>query len=73
MKIKYLIPPLVFALGLALFILGTMSTESALFGLPIHPRAAKGLGIIIMVFSTITLAAVAGGGSQPPDRTGRRE
>lgn len=44
MKVKYLIPPLVFALGLALFILGSSSSgEITLLGLPFHPRSFRGL------------------------------
>jgi len=50
------IPLLLFALGIGLLIVGiSQSQEAALLGLTFHPRIAKGLGLIIMIFSVITL------------------
>jgi len=72
MKVEYLIPPLVFALGLGLIIFGVSSnTEMTLLGLTLHPRIAKGLGIIITLFSVITILVTLSS-SQPPGSTGRR-
>jgi hypothetical protein len=67
------IPVLLFAVGIGLLIFGTLqSQEVALLGLTFHPRIAKGLGIIVMIFSVITLL-VAYGSSLPPSQAGRRK
>jgi len=73
MKVSYVIPILLFAVGIGLLIFGTsQSEEVALLGLAFHPRIAKGLGIIVMIFSVITLL-VAYGSSLPPRQAGRRK
>ena len=72
MKVAYLIAALVFALGLGLLIWGASSTaEVTLLGLTFHPRIAKGVGVITMIFSVITFLA-AFGGSEPPSHVERR-
>ncbi|HJY80441.1 MAG TPA: hypothetical protein VKK81_05090 [Candidatus Binatia bacterium] len=71
MKVSYVIPIVLFALGIGLLIFGTAQSEQVvLLGLAFHPRIAKGLGIIVMIFSVITLL-VAYGTSLPPSRVGR--
>jgi hypothetical protein len=73
MKVSYVIAALIFALGIGLLIFGTsQSEEVALLGLTFHPRIAKGMGIIAMIFSIIALL-VAYGSSLPPSQTGRRK
>lgn len=73
MKIKYLIPLLVFALGLGLIVVGTLSsTEITLFGVTFHPSIANALGIFTILFGVSTLLGMLDG-SQPPGYTGRRE
>ena len=72
MKVAYLIAALVFALGLGLLIWGASSTaEMTLLGVTFHPRIAKGVGVITMIFSVITFLA-AFGNSQPPSHVERR-
>lgn len=72
MKVSYLIAVLVFALGIGLLIFGTSwSEEVTLLGLTFHPRIAKGLGVVAMIFSIIAFL-VAWGSSQPSSHTGRR-
>ena len=68
MKFMYLVASGVFILGLALLIHSTASGgEVSLFGLSVHSRITKGLGVITMIFSVITFLAVYGGlGSAPP-------
>jgi hypothetical protein len=73
MKVSYVIPVLLFALGIGLLIFGTSGSEEVtLLGLTFHPRIAKGAGIIVMIFSVITLL-VAYGSSLPPKQAGRRK
>jgi hypothetical protein len=68
MKVSYLIALLIFVLGIGLLILGTSQGEEvALLGLTFHPRIAKGLGIIAMIFSAIALL-VAYGSSLPSNQ-----
>jgi hypothetical protein len=72
MKLSYVIPALLFGLGLGLLILGTSSTtDVTLFGLTFHPRIGKGLGIIVMIFSAITFLALFGN-AQPSSEVERR-
>jgi hypothetical protein len=72
MKASYLNPTLMFALGLGLLIFGTSGSEAVTFlGLMFHPRVAKGLGIIALIFSEI-IFLVAWSDSQPPSHTGHR-
>jgi hypothetical protein len=72
-KVKYLIPPLVFALGLGLLILGIASNaDIALLGLTFHSTTAIVWGIIIMLLSTTAFMGVTGG-SQPPGRNDRKD
>jgi hypothetical protein len=55
-----------------LLIFGASSTaEVTLIGVSFHPRLAKGLGIIVMIFSVISFL-VAYGSSLPPGRADRR-
>jgi uncharacterized membrane-anchored protein YitT (DUF2179 family) len=73
MKVAYLIAALVFALGLGLLIWGASSTAEVTFlGLTFHPRIAKGVGVITMIFSVITFLA-AFGGSEPSSHVERRK
>jgi hypothetical protein len=73
MKVSYVIPVLLFALGIGLLIFGTSGSEEVtLLGLTFHPRIAKGAGIIVMIFRVITLL-VAYGSSLPPKQAGRRK
>jgi len=72
-KVKYLIPPLVFALGLGLLILGIASnSDITLLGLTFHPTTATVWGIIIMLLSTTAFMGVTGG-SQSPSHTDRSD
>lgn len=72
MRIPYIIAAVIFALGLGLLIFGTVGTEEVtLLGLTIHPRLAKGVGIITLIFSAIALLA-AFGHSQPPTQAERK-
>lgn len=72
MKVAYVIATLIFALGIGLLIFGTSGSEDVtLLGLTFHPRIAKGMGVIAMIFSIITFLA-AWGSSQPPSNVGRR-
>jgi hypothetical protein len=63
----------VFTLGLVLVVSGTGSGEEVkLFGLALHSRIIKGLGVITMIFSVITFLAVYGGlGTTPPQEKPR--
>ncbi len=62
MKVAYLIVAgLIFALGLGLLFWDTSGTsEVTLLGATFHPRVAKRLGIIAMIFSVITFRAALG-------------
>jgi hypothetical protein len=72
MKLSFLITALVFALGIGLLIFGVSSNaDVTLIGVTFHPRIAKGLGIIVMIFSVISFL-VAYGSSLPPGRVDRR-
>jgi hypothetical protein len=72
MRLSYVIPAVIFVLGLGLLIFGTSSTtDMTLFGLTFHPRIGKGLGIIVMIFSAITFLALFGN-AQPPSEVERR-
>lgn len=72
MKLSFLIAALIFALGVGLLIFGVSSNaEVTLVGMTFHPRIAKGAGIIVMIFSVITLL-VAYGSSLPPSHADRR-
>jgi len=73
MKVSYVIPVALFACGIGLLMIGTSPGEEvALLGLSFPPRIAKGLGIIVMIFSAISLL-VAYGTSLPPNRAERRK
>jgi hypothetical protein len=67
----YLIPAVVFVLGLGFLIFGAANTtEMTFLGITFHPRLGKGLGIIAMIFSAITFLAIFGN-AQPPTRAER--
>jgi len=71
MKLSYVIAALIFFLGIGLVTFGMSSTaEVTLLGVSVHPRIAKGAGVIVTIFSLITFLA-AWGGSQPPSHAGR--
>ncbi|MEW6300449.1 MAG: hypothetical protein AB1671_22380 [Thermodesulfobacteriota bacterium] len=66
MRIPYIIALVIFALGLGLLVFGTTGTnEVTLFGLTFHPRIAKGVGIITMIFSAIAFLAAFGHAQSP--------
>jgi len=68
---RYLVPAVIFALGLGLLIFGvTNTTEMTVLGVTFHPRLGKGLGVIAMILSAITFLAIFGN-AQPPSRAGR--
>jgi hypothetical protein len=72
MKLSFLLAALAFALGIGLLIFGASSdADVTLIGVTFHPRIAKGLGIIVMIFSIISLL-VAYGSSLPPGPADRR-
>jgi len=72
MKVSYVIAALIFVLGIGLLIFGTSGSEEvALLGLSFHPRIAKGMGVIAMIFSIITFLA-AWGSSLPHSQDDRR-
>jgi len=68
MKLMYVVALGVFVLGLTLLLHSTGSGgEVNLFGLVVHSRITKGLGVITMIFSVITFLAIYGGlGTAPP-------
>jgi hypothetical protein len=69
---KYLIPAVIFALGLGLLIFGVANTtDMTVLGITFHPRIGKALGIIAMIFSTITFLAIFGN-AQPSTRVERK-
>jgi hypothetical protein len=73
MKVSYVIPVVLVACGIGLLTIGTSpSEEVALLGLSFSPRIAKGLGVIVMIFSAITLLVVYGS-SLPPNKAERRK
>jgi hypothetical protein len=73
MKIPYLITGVAFALGLGFLIWGTSSSdEVTLLGVTFHPRLAKGVGLIAMLLSAITMLALFGS-SLPPNEAERRK
>ncbi len=73
MKVSYVIPMLLFALGIGLLIFGVSEGEEvAVLGLTLHPRIAKGAGIIVMIFSVVAFL-VAWGSSLPPRHADRRK
>lgn len=66
MRIPYIIALVIFALGVGLLIFGTTGTdEVTLLGLTFHPRIAKGVGIITMIFSAIAFLAAFGRAQAP--------
>ena len=68
MKLMYVVALSVFILGLALLTYSTASGEEVhLFGLIVHSRILRGLGVIAVIFSAITfLAAFGDTGALPP-------
>ena len=69
MKLMYVVELGVFVLGLALLIYSTTSGEEVhLFGLLVHSRILRGLGVITVIFSAITFLAAFGGMGAPPPR-----
>ncbi len=73
MKLMYFVALSVFMLGLALLIHSTASGEEVnIFGLIVHSRITKGLGVITIIFSVITFLAVYGGISDSPPRKNPR-
>ena len=68
MKLMYVVALSVFILGLALLTYSTASGEEVnIFGLIMHSRILRGLGIITVIFSAITfLAAFGGTGASSP-------
>jgi len=72
MKLSYVIAALIFVLGIGLVIFGMSGTaEVTLLGVSFHPRIAKGVGVIVAIFSIITFLA-AWGGSEGPHQVSRR-
>lgn len=72
MKLMYFVALGVFIVGLALLIHSTASGgEVDLFGIVVHSRITKGLGVIIMIFSVIAFLAAYGGlgTSHPQERS----
>ncbi|MGH7964488.1 MAG: hypothetical protein ACRERD_22195 [Candidatus Binatia bacterium] len=70
-KALYFMAAMAFALGLGLLLFGMSgSAEVTLFGMTLHPRPAKGVGIIAMIFSAIMFVAVFGS-SQLSSSSGR--
>ncbi|HEV8713322.1 MAG TPA: hypothetical protein VGX03_10890 [Candidatus Binatia bacterium] len=68
MNMSYVIPVVLFALGIGLLLLmvGTSpSEEVALLGLTFSPRIAKGLGIVVMIFSAVSLLVAYGSSLLP--------
>jgi hypothetical protein len=66
MKVSYIIAIIIFAVGLGLLVFGTTGTQDVtLFGMTFHPRIAKGVGIITMIFSTIAFLAAFGSSHAP--------
>jgi hypothetical protein len=69
MKLMYGVTLSVFILGLALLTYSTASGEEVhIFGLIMHSRILRGLGIITVIFSVITFLAAFGGMGAPPPR-----
>jgi hypothetical protein len=69
MKSMYGVALSVFVLGLALLTSSTASEEEVhIFGLIIHSRILRGLGVITVIFSAITFLAAFGGMGAPPPR-----
>ena len=68
MKPMYVVALSVFILGLALLTYSTASGEEVnIFGLIVHSRILRGLGVITVIFSVITFLATFGGmGALPP-------
>jgi hypothetical protein len=63
----------VFLLGLAFLIFSTASGEEVnIFGLLVHARILRGLGVIVMIFSAIIFLAAFGGMGAPPREKPRR-
>jgi hypothetical protein len=72
MKLSFLIAALAFALGIGLLIFGASGGADITFiGVTFNPRIAKGAGIVVMIFSVISLL-VAYGSSLPPGPADRR-
>lgn len=72
MRFPYFVALFIFVLGLGLLIFGTTGTEHiTLLGMTFHPRIAKGVGIIIMIFSAVAFLA-AFGSAQAPTQVERR-
>jgi hypothetical protein len=66
MKVPYIIAIVIFAVGLGLLVFGTTGTQDVtLLGMTFHPRVAKGVGIITMIFSTIAFLAAFGSAQAP--------
>lgn len=73
MKMSYAIPVVLFVLGIGLLMVGTSPGEEVtLLSLTFSPRIAKGLGIVVMIFSAVSLL-VAYGSSLPPNQAERRK
>jgi formate hydrogenlyase subunit 3/multisubunit Na+/H+ antiporter MnhD subunit len=69
MKLTYLVATLLFLCGLGLIIQATGSGDEVnLFGLLIHTRITKGLGVIVMIFSVVAFLAIYGGMSETLSR-----
>ena len=69
MKLLYGVALSVFLLGLAFLIYSTASEEEVnIFGLIVHSRILRGLGVIAMIFSAITFLAAFGGMGAPSPR-----
>lgn len=66
MKASYLIAAVMFALGLGVLIWGMASpAEVTLFGMTFSSRIAKGLGVIAMLLSFVTLLSELGHAQRP--------
>ncbi len=66
MKLAYIVAALIFALGIWMVSFGMSNTaEVTLLGVTFHPRIAKGVGVIAVIFSIIAFLA-AWGSTQTP-------
>lgn len=72
MKLTYIVAVLISLVGISLLVFGVSDSEQvSLFGLLLHTRVAKGVGIVSMILGIIAFM-VAYGASQPPSRLERR-
>ena len=74
MRIPYLVTALAFALGLGFLVWGTSISDAVtLLGITFHPRLAKGVGLLTVLLSVITMLALFGSSLPPNEAERRRE